>query len=96
MAGDINIPGDELREAQDNLTFVHDFIDIGHTTFDFEAAFGRDLARGAAQNFENRWEDGQTQLKKQIVGVRDAIANILDSFEQTDQDAAANLDDGQG
>jgi hypothetical protein len=96
MAGDINIPGDELREAQDNLTFVHDFIDIGHNTFDFVAAFGPELARGAAQNFENKWQDGQTQLKKQIVGVRDAIGNILDTFEKTDQDAAANLSDGQG
>ena len=96
MAGDINIPGDELREAQNNLTFVHDFIDIGRNTFDFEAAFGRDLGRGAAQNFENRWDDGQTQLKKQIVGVRDAIGSILDSFEKTDRDAVANLDSGQG
>ncbi|GAB3276068.1 hypothetical protein [Kineosporia babensis] len=96
MASDINIPGDELREAQNNLTFVHDFIDIGNNTFDFVAAFGPELGRGAAQNFENRWDDGQTQLKKQIVGVRDAIGSILDSFEQTDRDAAANLDAGQG
>lgn len=91
MASDINVPGDELREAQNNLTFVHDFIDIGGNTFDFEAAFGPELAGGAAQNFESRWDDGQTQLKKQIVGVRDAIGSILDSFEKTDQDAVANL-----
>jgi hypothetical protein len=96
VAGDINIPGDELREAQNNLTFVHDFIDIDRNAFDFEAAFGPDLGNGAAKNFEDRWDDGQTQLKKQIVGVRDAIGSILDSFEQTDLDAVANLDNGQG
>lgn len=96
MAQDVNIPGDELREAQDMLGFVHDFIDIGHHTFDFDAAFGRELSRGAAQNFENKWEDGKHQLQKQVQGVKDAIGSILDSFDKTDQDAASNLDDGQG
>ena len=96
MAQDVSIPGDELREAQDMLGFVHDFIDIGHHTFDFDAAFGRELSRGAAQHFENKWEDGKHQLQKQVQGVKDAIGNILDSFEKADQDAASNLDDGQG
>ena len=85
----------ELKEAQDMLTFVHDFIDIGHHTFDFDAAFGRDRLRDAAQNFEDRWEDGRFQLKRQVIGVRDAIGSILDSFAKTDQDAAQNLDDGR-
>ncbi|HSV67567.1 MAG TPA: hypothetical protein VLJ59_16890 [Mycobacteriales bacterium] len=31
MAQDVNIPGDELREAQHMLGFVHDLIDMGHT-----------------------------------------------------------------
>jgi hypothetical protein len=31
MAQDVNVPGDELLEAQSMLGFVHDFIDIGHT-----------------------------------------------------------------
>ncbi len=43
MASDVNIPGSELKEAQDMLGFVHDFIDIGHHTFDFDAAFGPEL-----------------------------------------------------
>lgn len=90
------MPGDELKQAQDMLIFVHDFIDIGHHTFDFDAAFGRELSRGAAQHFEDRWSDGRYQLKKQIEGVRDAIGNILDSFDKTDQDAAQSLNDGQG
>lgn len=93
MAQDIVIPGDELREAQNMLGFVHDYIDIGHHTFDFDAAFGRELSKGSAQNFENKWEDGKNQLKKQIKGVKDAIGSILDSFEKTDQDAVAHLDD---
>ncbi|MEU3979413.1 hypothetical protein AB0F77_04755 [Streptomyces sp. NPDC026672] len=97
MASDVNIPGSELKEAQEMLGFVHDFIDIGHHTFDFEAAFGPELSRhGSAQNFENKWEDGKHQLQKQVVGIRDAIGSILDSFEKTDQDAVSNLDDGSG
>lgn len=97
MASDVNIPGDELKEAQQTLRFVHDFIDIGHHTFDFEAAFGRELGRGAAQHFENKWEDGKHQLQKQVQGISDAIGSILDAFEKTDQDAVANLHaDGGG
>lgn len=95
MAEDVNIPGDELKAAQDNLTFVHDFIDIGHHTFDFDAAFGHGKLRGSAQHFEDKWEDGRFQLKKQVEGVRDAIGSILDTFDKTDQDAASNLNDGQ-
>ncbi|MFJ2561635.1 MULTISPECIES: hypothetical protein [unclassified Streptomyces] len=94
MASDINIPGSELREAQEMLGFVHDFIDIGHHTFDFDAAFGRELSRGSAQNFENKWEDGKHQLQKQVQGIRDAIGSILDSFEKTDLDAVSNLEIG--
>jgi hypothetical protein len=96
MAGDVYVPGDDLKQAQDMLTFIHDFIDIGHHTFDFDAAFGRELSRGAAQHFEDRWSDGRYQLKKQVEGVRDAIGNILDSFDKTDQDAAQSLNDGRG
>ncbi|MCD0484046.1 hypothetical protein LO771_17015 [Streptacidiphilus sp. ASG 303] len=96
MAEDIQIPGDELQEAQRTLGFVHDFIDIGHHTFDFDAAFGRELSRGAAQHFENRWEDGRHQLQKQVKGVSDAIGSILDAFDRTDRDAVSNLSDGKG
>jgi hypothetical protein len=96
MASDVNIPGSELKEAQDMLGFVHDFIDIGHNTFDFDAAFGPELSKGAAQNFENKWDDGKGQLRKQVLGIKDAIGSILDSFEKTDQDAVSNLDSGSG
>lgn len=96
MASDVNIPGSELKEAQDMLGFVHDFIDIGRNTFDFDAAFGRDLSHGAARNFENKWNDGKQQLQKQVQGIKDAIGDILDSFEKTDQDAVSNLDNGAG
>lgn len=78
------------------LDLVHDQIDIGHHTFDFDAAFGRELSRGAAQHFENKWNDGKKQLKKQITGIRDAIGSILDSMNKTDQDAVSNLDNGKG
>jgi hypothetical protein len=96
VASDIYIPGDELTETHDMLGFVHDFIDIGHNTFNFDAGFGPELSRGAAQNFEDRWEDGKHQLQKQVEGIRDAIDDILTSIAKTDQDAAAHLDDGPG
>jgi hypothetical protein len=96
VSSNVNIPVNELKEAQNMLGFVHDFIDIGHNTFDFDAAFGPELSRGSAQNFEDRWEDGKHQLQKQVAGIRDAIGQILDAFEKTDRDAAAHLDDGSG
>jgi len=55
-----------------------------------------ELSHGSAQNFENKWNDGKHQLQKQVQGIKDAIGNILDSFEKTDQDAVSNLDSGSG
>lgn len=96
MADDVYVPGDELQQAQQMLDLVHDHVDIGHNTFDFDAAFGPELSHGSARHFEKKWEDGKKQLKKQITGVRDAIGDILDAMNKTDQDAVNNLDNGKG
>ncbi|GHH88966.1 hypothetical protein GCM10018793_70540 [Streptomyces sulfonofaciens] len=97
MPSDIFIPGDELDAARQALGFVHDNIDIGHHTFDFEKAFGPELAgHGSAQNFENKWQDGKQQLRKQVEDLKKAMDSIMDSFTKTDNDAVANLDDGAG
>ena len=96
MASEVNIPGNELKEAQAMLGFVSDNIDVDRNKFNFDAAFGAELSRGSAGNFEKKWSDGKIQLKKEVKGIRDAIGNILDSFEKTDEDAASNLDDGGG
>lgn len=95
MAQEIVIPGDELQEAHSMLGFVHDFIDIDRNRFDFDAALGRDLSRGSANDFEKKWNDGRKQLKKQVKEIQEAIASILESFEKTDQDAVAHLDAGE-
>lgn len=57
MSSDIFMPGAELDEAQDMLGFVRGFIDIGHHTVGFDAAFGPELSRGSARNFEDRRDD---------------------------------------
>lgn len=97
MSGDIFIPGDELDAARQALGFVEDNIDIGHHTFDFEKAFGPELSgHGAAQNFENKWNDGKQQLRKQVADLKKAMDSLMDSFTKTDNDAVANLDSGSG
>ena len=72
-----------MKQAQDIVGFVHDFIDMGHHTFDFDAAFGPEPSGGSAQNFENKWEDGKHHLQKQVKGVKDAIGSILDACPST-------------
>ncbi|KIF66643.1 hypothetical protein HY68_32365 [Streptomyces sp. AcH 505] len=91
---DIFVPGDELDQARAGLAFVEDNIDIGHHTFDFDKAFGPELSRGSAQNFENKWNDGKNQLKKQVKGIREAMDSISDAFTKTDNDAVSNLSGG--
>lgn len=91
---DIFVPGDELDQARAGLAFVEDNIDIGHHTFDFDKAFGPELSRGSAQNFENKWNDGKNQLKKQVKGIREAMDSISDAFNKTDSDAVSNLSGG--
>jgi hypothetical protein len=63
---DIHVPDDALKDGAKRMRLVQDNIDIGNTTFDFDAAFGRELSSGAAQNFEDRWNDGKHQLQKQV------------------------------
>lgn len=91
MASDVYIPGDDLKQAQDMLGFINDFIDVSPNAFDFDGAFGPELSHGSAEHFEKKWQDGKIQLKKEMQGVKDAIGSILDAFEKTDQDAVSNL-----
>ncbi|MFI6077149.1 hypothetical protein ACIA5C_37010 [Actinoplanes sp. NPDC051343] len=93
MAEDVFIPGDDLQQAEDMLNFIDNFIDIDRNQFDFDAAFGPGQLLKSANNFEKKWNDGRTQLKREVGGVKDAVQNILDSFSKTDQDAASNLSD---
>ena len=93
MAEDVYIPGNELAQAQATLTTIRDFIDIGDNQFNFEAAFGPELAvHGSAQNFENKWQDGQDQLIRGVKALIQNISDVLEQMEKTDQDSAASLD----
>ncbi|MFD0310048.1 hypothetical protein [Streptomyces sp. NPDC127119] len=87
---DIFIPGTELDEVRRSLGIVMDNIDIGNAGIDFERALGYPLV-DAARNFEDRWSDGRTQVRREAKGIRDAAENINDQFTRTDNDAAANL-----
>ncbi|TQJ47349.1 hypothetical protein OHU34_36550 [Streptomyces sp. NBC_00080] len=87
---DIFIPGTELDEVRRSLGTVMDNIDTGNAGIDFERALGSPLV-DAARNFENRWVDGRTQVRREAKGIRDAAEDINDQFTQTDNDAAANL-----
>lgn len=52
-------PGHELVDLQAKLGIIRNFIDIANNQFNFEVAFGPELAvHGAAQNVENNWQDG--------------------------------------
>jgi uncharacterized protein YukE len=93
---DIHVPDDALKDGAKRMRLVQDNIAIGNTTFDFDAAFGRELSSGAAQNFEDRWNDGKHQLQKQVGGIIDAITQISDAFDEADRRSAASLDDSQG
>ncbi|MDX3854568.1 hypothetical protein [Streptomyces sp. AK02-01A] len=88
---DIFIPGSEMDEVRQSLGFVLDNIDIGNAKIDFGRALDYPL-EGAASHFEKKWGDGRTQLKKQASGIEEAIDNIMDSFNKTDNDAVSNLE----
>ncbi|QIQ06459.1 hypothetical protein [Streptomyces liangshanensis] len=89
---DIFIPGDELDDARQALSFVLDHIDIQANEFDFPAMFGPGL-RNAAQNFDDKWNDGRERLQKQVKEIKKAMDSIADEFAKTDNDAASNLSD---
>jgi len=90
MAKDIEVPGDELREVQRMLTNVHDGLNLNTRSINFGGTFGRGLS-GEAENFERRWNDGEKEIKRQVLELRDLIDQIMDAFEQTDEDSSSRL-----
>lgn len=90
---DIFVPGDALDEVSRSLALVLDNIDTTAGGVDLNAVLGYPLI-DAANNFEGRWADGRTQLKRQCKEIRDAVDQIRTVMQDTDDKAAASLDKG--
>ncbi|MET8001624.1 hypothetical protein [Nonomuraea glycinis] len=90
---DIFVPGDALDEVSRSLTVVLDNIDTAAGGVDLNAVLGYPLI-DAANNFEGRWSDGRIQLKRQCEEIREAVDQIRTVMQDTDDKAAASLDNG--
>ena len=96
---EINIPGDELQAASSNMQQVLQlFGNTSTSALDLTSALGASdtLVTGAAQNFESRWNTGQSQLQSDGQKITDAINKIISTFTETDNNLAANLTPGSG
>jgi hypothetical protein len=90
---DIFVPGDALDEVSRSLAVVLDNIDTAAGGVDLNSVLGYPLI-DAANNFEGRWSDGRIQLKRQCEEIRDAVDQIRTVMQDTDDKAAASLDNG--
>ncbi len=93
---DIQIPGDDIESARDNMRQVMDLFDSSNTTqANIAAATGNDkLVTDAAHHFDKRWKDGHTQLKDEGQAIIDALTKVIDTFTDTDNQIGDQLTAG--
>jgi hypothetical protein len=93
---DINIPGDDIESARNNMQQVLSLLDNSATSLQsIDDALGNDkLVTGAARNFDQRWSDGRTQLKDEGKNIVDALTKVIDTFTDTDNQVGNELTSG--
>ena len=96
---EINIPGDELQDASSNMQQVLQLFGNTNTSaLDMTDALGASdtLVTGTAQDFNSRWNTGQSQLQSDGQTIIDAINQIISTFTDTDNNLADSLTPGSG
>ena len=98
---DIEIPGDELEQLVSLLPKIKDVLGAadsadsimkGLFTLNDDAVGVGDRNLGASiAHFHSRWSDGHYQVGKEIKSLTDAAQNVLDLFQQTDQDLTDSI-----
>jgi hypothetical protein len=96
---EINIPGDELQDASDNLQEVLQLFGNTNTSgLDLTDALGASdtLVTGAAENFNSEWNTGQSQIQSDGQTIINAINQIISTFTETDNNLADSLTPDSG
>ncbi|MFG3296860.1 hypothetical protein ACGF3G_49840 [Streptomyces sp. NPDC048179] len=87
---EIEMPGDEVERLGQLLGRVMDLIETKPTGFN-ASDVGRPLV-DAGSNFDKKWDDGRTQLKRNSKDLKDACEAIVKAFKDADDQQAAALD----
>lgn len=86
----VEIPGDEIERLSNALGTVLDLIDGKAPPFMTEREVGAPLA-DAAQFFDEEWDDGRTQLRRECEALKDACDQIVKTFTETDDGLGKSL-----
>lgn len=94
----INIPGDDIESAQNNLQQVLQLLGNKSASVpDLDEALGGDkVANPAGKEFESRWSDGRTQLQQEGQDIVSALKKIISTFTDTDNQTAGQLTSSNG
>jgi hypothetical protein len=93
MARSIVIPGDDLQQAADSMRRVLVHINVKPSKADFTRVVGPPV-RDAANHFDDRWDAGRKQLRKECDDIVNAIDMILNAFTEVDNQAVDGLGGG--
>ncbi|MFI9048251.1 hypothetical protein [Streptomyces sp. NPDC053427] len=95
MAKEIEIPGDDVKSLGNLLGQVLDRIDRKDPLALDERAVGEPMV-DAANEFDDRWNDGRKNLRRQCEQLKQACDQIMKAFEDADKETADTLKgDGQ-
>ena len=91
---EINIPGTELQDTSSKMqTVLQLFGNTNTAGLDLTSALGASdtLVTGTAQDFNSRWNTGQSQIQSDGQKIIDSINQIISTFTDTDNNLAANF-----
>ncbi|MEU9605580.1 hypothetical protein [Streptomyces sp. NPDC048057] len=92
---EIDMPGAEVESMGALLARVMELIETRASGFD-AVAVGPPLA-AAGREFDERWNDGRFQLKRECKALREGCEAIVKGFADADKEMASALkDDGDG
>ncbi|MEU5976850.1 hypothetical protein [Streptomyces sp. NPDC047315] len=89
---EIDMPGTEVQSMGELLGRVMDLIETRSAGFD-AVAVGPPLA-AAGSNFDDRWNDGRFQLKRECKTLKDGCEAIVKAFADADKEMASALKEG--
>ncbi|MGV9311639.1 hypothetical protein ACWDR0_05535 [Streptomyces sp. NPDC003691] len=86
---EIDVPGTEVEQMGQLLGRVMELVDTRSAGFD-AVAVGPPLAAAGAR-FDEAWDDGRFQLKRECKGLKEGCEAIVKGFADADKEMAASL-----
>lgn len=98
---DVYVKYSELKQLDDQLkSIIKELEDAANRSDELEAAIGEPYGKGrlrdAAKEFEGGWDDRRRGLAKDLTGVEQQVAGVVQGFQKWDAETTSGLSQSSG